>query len=447
MNRLPLVFAIGLLLASAGVLGWLGFSSFSISKVVLLLLMALAIAMIWQQFSRQQRQATLVLKALANQDVSFRLRQQPQLQSLLTEVQRQLALSRQQAEARAEYLAALLVQLEVAVLEFDQTNTLLQANPAAERLLGKTLLQLAGQGLTADSPAPLSVLWQKLQSERPLQQGELLWVQQGVQDRLAFSLVQSHILGQPRKLLTLQSIQQQLLQQEVQAYQQLTRVLTHEIANSITPMVSLAQSSLALLPAPEQLMDMETHADLTLANETIAQRGAHLSQFIQSFKQLSSPIQAKLEPIALPELIQRVGQLLKADLAAVQLSFKFPEQSPTLWLDAALTEQVLINLLKNALEATQQSSQQPSGSDPDLTPKVAKIGCHLHFQQRWVLDITDNGPGVADSAVAKLFIPFYTTKRSGSGIGLSLARMLMQAQGGELIYISQTEGACFRVLF
>lgn len=455
MNRLPLVFAIGLLLASAGVLGWLGFGTFSFSKVVLLLLMALAIAMIWQQFSRQQRQATLVLKALANQDVSFRLRQQPQLQSLLTQVQQQLTLSRQQAEARAEYLAALLVQLEVAVLEFDQTNTLLQANPAAERLLGKTLLQLAQQGITADSPAPLCMLWQKLQSERPSQQGELLWLQQGVQDRLAFSLVQSHILGQPRKLLTLQSIQQQLLQQEVQAYQQLTRVLTHEIANSITPMVSLAQSSLALLPAPEQLMDVETHADLTLATETIAQRGAHLSQFIQSFKQLSSPIQAKLEPIALPELIQRVVQLLKADLAAVQLSFTFPEQSPTLWLDAALIEQVLINLLKNALEAT----QQPSGSDPDLTkvadltPKVAgpgptaSIGFHLHFQQRWVLDITDNGPGVADSAVDKLFIPFYTTKRSGSGIGLSLARMLMQAQGGELIYISQTAGACFRVLF
>lgn len=443
MNRLPLVFAIGLLLASAGVLGWLGFGTFSFSKVVLLLLMALAIAMIWQQFSRQQRQATLVLKALANQDVSFRLRQQPQLQSLLTQVQQQLTLSRQQAEARAEYLAALLVQLEVAVLEFDQTNTLLQANPAAERLLGKTLLQLAQQGITADSPAPLCMLWQKLQSERPSQQGELLWLQQGVQDRLAFSLVQSHILGQPRKLLTLQSIQQQLLQQEVQAYQQLTRVLTHEIANSITPMVSLAQSSLALLPAPEQLMDVETHADLTLATETIAQRGAHLSQFIQSFKQLSSPIQAKLEPIALPELIQRVVQLLKADLAAAQLSFTFPEQSPTLWLDAALIEQVLINLLKNALEAT----QQPSGSDPDLTPKVAKVGFHLHFQQRWVLDITDNGPGVADSAVDKLFIPFYTTKRSGSGIGLSLARMLMQAQGGELIYISQTAGACFRVLF
>lgn len=459
MNRVPLFLAIALLFGSAAALGGLGLASFSFSRLLLGLLVVLAVIIIFRQVSRQQRQTTLVLKALANQDVSFRLAQQPQLQSLLTQVQQQLTVSRQQAAAKADYLAALLIQLEVAVLEFDQHNTLLQANPAAERLLGKTLLHLAQQGITADSPAPLSVLWQKLQNAQPLQQGELLWLVQGVQDRLAFSLVQSHILGQPRKLLTLQSIQQQLLQQEVQAYQQLTRVLTHEIANSITPMVSLAQSSQALLPAVGQRMDEETHADLTLATATIAQRGAHLTQFIQSFKQLSSPVQVRLAPVALPELIQRVVQLLKADFAAVQLSCTFPEQPPILWLDAALTEQILINLLKNALESFGGNFDNfgvRSGSDPEaVDPEVANpeaaeayptVSCYLHFQQRWVLDISDNGPGVAAAAVDKLFIPFYTTKAKGSGIGLSLARMLMQAQGGELIYVKQQQGACFRLL-
>lgn len=432
MMRWPLLGALVLLVCSAILLGWHGVAPFSMRALVLLIMLVVAIFLVWLQFSRQQQQTALVLKALANQDVSFKLRQQPQLQRLLQDVQQQLIHSRQQAEIRAQYLAALLVQLDVAVLEFDQDNRLLQANPAAERLLSKAMLAQAEQGLTAESEAPLSLLWQKLQHKRAQQQGELLWLQQGVQDRLAFSLVQSHIQGQPRKLLTLQSIQQQLLHQEVQAYQQLTRVLTHEIANSITPMVSLAQSSLALLPAVEQPLDAETHADLCLASQTIAQRGQHLSTFIQSFKQLSTPVKSELQAVDITTLLRQVQRLLAQELQAISFHTQLPDEPPVLWLDPALTTQVLINLIKNAVEALHKTPQ-------------GVITCTLHCQERWFLDIHDNGPGVANSAVDKLFIPFFTTKSSGSGIGLSLARMLMQAQGGELSYIQQTVGACFRL--
>lgn len=432
MIRWHLCGALVLLVCSAMLLGWLGIAPFSGRALVLLLMLAIALCWVWLQFARQQQQTALVLKALANQDISFKLRQQPQLQALLQDVQQQLVLSRQQAEIRAQYLAALLVQLDVAVLEFDQDNRLLQANPAAERLLGKMLLLQAELGITAESAPPLSLLWHKLQQKKPQQQGELVWVQQGIQDRLAFSLVQSHIQGKPRKLLTLQSIQQQLLQQEVKAYQQLTRVLTHEIANSITPMVSLAQSSLALLPQADTQLDAETHADLRLASQTIAQRGQHLSQFIQSFKQLSAPVQAELQPVDLWLLLTHVQRLLAQELNQIQCNLQFPDPVPTLWLDPALSTQVLINLIKNAVEALHTTPQ-------------ATITCTLHFQDRWLLDIQDNGAGVASSAVDKLFIPFFTTKSSGSGIGLSLARMLMQAQGGELSYIEQPSGACFRL--
>lgn len=427
-----ILWAVVLLCFSAVLLGWQG-PGLDAKTVLLALLLLGSIWLLLQYGRQQQRQTELALRALANQDVSFRLRHQPELQTLYAEVQQQLQLSRQQAEARAHYLTALLAQLEVAVLEFDQHNQLLQANPAAERLLGCNLLAQARQGLSEQSKGPLQLLWQKLQQPQALQQGELLWQTEGGQDRLAYSLVQSQLLGQPRKLLTLQSIQQQLLAQEVKAYQQLTRVLTHEIANSINPMVSLAQSSLALLPTSGEVLDHDHHADLILASETIARRGEHLSQFIASFQQLSTPVQADLQPLNLAEQLQQVLQLLSHELEGVQLELELPQKLPALWLDPVLLEQVLINVLKNAREAMQGS-------------EVQQLHCKLHCpHQHWLLDISDSGPGVADTAVDKLFIPFYTTKSSGSGIGLSLARALMQAQGGELSYLPTEQGACFQL--
>ncbi|GHG59262.1 hypothetical protein GCM10010919_01640 [Alishewanella longhuensis] len=433
MSRWPLWAAIALLSGCSVLLGASDWQVFTLTKCLLLLLVLAAAVVINKQLKLQQRQTALVLKALANQDVSFRLWQQPELQVLLTQVQQQLSQSRQDAAAKADYLAALLLQLDIAVLEFDQDNRLLQANPAAERLLGNAVLLQLKQGVSAQDAAPLSLLWQKLQHPLPVQQGELPWQQQGMQDRLAFSLVQSYILGKPRKLLTLQSIRQQLLQQEVQAYQQLTRVLTHEIANSLTPMVSLAQSSKALLPEPDTLMTADTYDDLLLATDTIAQRGVHLSQFIAAFKQLSTPVSTQLQPLDISELLTRVCQLLKPQLATIQVHLVLPQSVPRLWLDPALTEQVLINVLKNAVEAL-------------VATPAASITLQLYKQQGWLLDICDNGPGVAQTAIDKLFIPFYSTKAQGSGIGLSLARMLMQAQGGELEYVQQPIGACFRLM-
>jgi nitrogen fixation/metabolism regulation signal transduction histidine kinase len=404
---------------------------------LLLTLSALLIAgLIWQHSQRLQRQTVLVLKALANQDTSLTLRGQPRLQHLLTQVQQQLGNSRQQAEAKAQYLQTLLSQLDIAVLEFADNNQLLQANPAAQRLLSVAQYQQLQLGRFEDAGLqPLLAILSQISTHY---QGQLHWQQAGYTDRLALSIVCSRIQGQLRKLVTLQSINQALLQQEVQAYQQLTRVLTHEIANSVTPMASLAQSCRQILPPAGDVLSQDDHADLTEALVTINRRGQHLTEFILAFKQLSQPQQPKLQHTDLVTLINNCLALQRQALArqAVQLDTQLPAQA-MLWLDETLIEQVLINLLQNALDAMQHSAQQQ-----------LSVILQRNSQQQWQLDIIDSGPGISEQVAQQMFIPFFTTKTTGSGIGLSLSRALLQVQDAQLEYVpGEAPGSCFRIRF
>jgi two-component system nitrogen regulation sensor histidine kinase NtrY len=404
--------------------------------VVLTLAAVLAAWLIWQHCSTRQRQTALVLKALANQDTSLNLRDQPELQQLLAQVQQQLGHSRQQAEARSQYLQTLLSQLDVAVLEFAADGNLLQANPAAMRLLSTAQYQQLLQGRFDE--VNLAQLAAKLQSTATHYQGQLQWQQQGHTDRLALSIVCSRIQGQLRKLVTLQSINQALLQQEVQAYQQLTRVLTHEIANSVTPMASLAQSCQQILPVADTLLTQDDHADLCEALTTIHRRGQHLADFILSFKQLSQPVQADLQQTDLVAIVKNCLALQRDAITklAIQLDTDLPNQA-MLWLDEALMEQVLINLLQNALDAMQHSGQ-----------KQLRVILQRNTQQQWQLDISDSGPGIAPEVAQQIFIPFFTTKATGSGIGLPLSRALLQVQDAQLDYKPADQGgSCFSIRF
>lgn len=286
--------------------------------------------------------------------------------------------------------------------------------------------------------ANLAQLATLLQRTNTSYQGQLQWQQQGYTDRLALSIVCSRIQGQLRKLVTLQSINQALLQQEVQAYQQLTRVLTHEIANSVTPMASLAQSCQQILPVSGTVLSQDDHVDLSEALTTIYRRGQHLSDFILSFKQLSQPVQADLQQTDLVAIVKNCLALQRDAFSqsGVELKTDLPNQA-LLWLDEALTEQVLINLLQNALDAMQHSEQK------QLSVKLQRT-----TQQQWQLDISDTGPGIAPEVAEQIFIPFFTTKATGSGIGLPLSRALLQAQDAQLEYQPAPEhGSCFSIRF
>lgn len=222
-------------------------------------------------------------------------------------------------------------------------------------------------------------------------------------------------------MVTLQNIQTELQKQELEAWQNLTRVLRHEIMNSITPISSLTSTIREILE--EDLVKKESHNelrgeavdDLREGLGTIENRSKGLIQFIDAYRDYTSLPQPKLKTTKLKDLLENVANLMKPEIKKSGIEFTLVCQSDylTVEIDEEMISQVLINLLKNAFEALYQTEN----------PKVELIG--LFTGNSIIIQVTDNGPGIIPEAIQRIFVPFFSTKKTGSGIGLALSRQIM----------------------
>jgi nitrogen fixation/metabolism regulation signal transduction histidine kinase len=312
----------------------------------------------------------------------------------------------------------------------DDSGSVIESNPAVAKLLGKAIRHC--NDLAHIAPI-VENCDRSLKTIANWQYGEQ-------QDILSIQVSIAHIQGKSRKIITLHSIRDALQNKEQQAYKRLTKVLTHEVANSITPLASIAQSCESLLPDTLTFYDEEDKSDLTMALRTLAKRTEYLGEFIGRFRTVSNLPAPTLKPEQLAPLVEGVFQLHHSTCIESQVSLSIDVQHSQLtMLDSAQIEQVLINLTKNAVEAVQQGSK-------NTAPQVMlKTGCNEAGQH--YVEVSDNGPGVAEHVIDMMFVPFFTTKQKGSGIGLSLSRQIMLNHGGDLIYIQRKQGACFRCVF
>ncbi|QQX80486.1 GHKL domain-containing protein [Shewanella sp. KX20019] len=379
------------------------------------------------QFSKQQLQISQVLSAIANGDTSLGLPSRHPLHAKFINVTSQLKHSQIEAQTQAHYLQTLLIHLDIAIIVVSESGDISQKNPASERLLGSlpgNVAQLSHLGECihrAIKDEKLVISWQK---------GEH-------QDRLSVQITCVSIDGKALKLVSIQSIYLALQAKEQQAYKKLTKVLTHEIANSITPLTSLSQTAVTLVPSSLCFDDEEDKQDLQLALDTIANRTQHLDEFIARFRSLSQLPPPNLHVISLSKLVSRTLNLFEHQWQQQRIEVQFDHHSDyQLMADAAQIEQVLINLLKNATEAISQQAE-----------KRIQLRLHQNEQAQVSLDIIDSGAGIAEHVLEMIFVPFFTTKPQGSGIGLSLSRHIMIQHGGDLAYINSKQGACFRLTF
>lgn len=227
-------------------------------------------------------------------------------------------------------------------------------------------------------------------------------------------------------LLSLQHIGVELEEQEYNAWQKLISVLTHEVMNSLTPIISLAGTAKTLAEEMEKQSDYPLNKDLTEALDIIENRGNGIINFINAYRRLSKVPAPEFRETDLAEFLQRLKKLfaekLQADTLVLQIT---PSKEPLcILVDSDLLEQLFINLIKNAMDARRND-----------TPAMVNI--EVRQDEDLFIIISDNGQGIPADIRDKIFVPFFSTKEQGSGVGLSLCKQIMRAHGGDIYLMSE----------
>ncbi|GEO04853.1 histidine kinase [Adhaeribacter aerolatus] len=329
-------------------------------------------------------------------------------------------------EANHLYLQNLVAHLRIGIITFNESGEVNLMNQAAKDLLRVPHLTSI-QALQRISSELVEAM-QTLENEE-----SRLVVINHFEEQLLLTVKAStfRLQGQALKIISLQNIRSEMEEKELDAWQKLIRVLSHEIMNSITPVISLTNSIGTLVEA--ELVNREDHEapdeeviqDIRTGLQTIEKRSEGLLHFVEKYRKLTRIPKPRLQPLDLTELLKGIQQLLQREFqeGGVQLQVRLPSTPLPLSADADMIEQVVINLLKNALEACQESPN----------PQVEiKAYADVQENNRLKVEIKDNGKGIPEDILDQIFVPFYTTKRHGSGIGLSLSRQIMRLHKGSL---------------
>ena len=434
------------LLVNCFVLIWLVLSSawYAVIVVSLSILVAQVLLMV-RYLDQSNRAMARFLVTVKYDDVSqgFFREQAPasfrELGQAMDEVVAGLQKANSEKEEQAAYMRVLVQHIPVAVVAVRDDGSITLFNNAARRLFGfseiRELAQLQSfdHGL-AEAIATLEPGGERL--VRVVQDNGLL--------QLNISATSLKLRGRSEKIVSIQDIQGQLENQEMEAWQNLIRVLTHEIMNSVTPITSLAQTAsetvdglIAQLPHESPMH--EDLQDTFDALDTVGRRGAGLMRFVESYRSLTRLPRAKIRIFRLDSFLQRIETLLEDSFRQKDVKFNTGVEPASLELsgDPELLEQAVINLLKNAQDAV-IDTQSPKVS---LT---ARLGAKGHI----IITVKDNGCGMDEEIRNNIFVPFFTTKRHGTGVGLSLVRQIVRLHRGHVGIRSEAgEGTEVRLRF
>nr|WP_299168459.1 ATP-binding protein [uncultured Allomuricauda sp.] len=344
-----------------------------------------------------------------------------------------------QLQIREQYYQEILKQASIGIMTFNDKGHILFSNPTLEKLLNYTPLNHIKQLAQVDEG-----LYQVFKSFKPFDRKLFQLTNEREQIQLALKSTPITLDGKSLILVVVQDIHEELDEKETESWVRLIRVLTHEIMNTITPIASISDSIIKYYKKDGKVVSSKSLDETQIKNtlkglEVIKEQGGNLMDFVQSYRSLLNVPEPNRTIVSGKKLLGKIEVLMSTRPENEQTNF-YVECNPDeleFFIDEKQITQVLINLGKNALQSVRETKKGQVHIIAGIENDGAKY-----------IEVKDNGPGIPSDLIDEIFVPFFTTKNEGTGIGLSLSKQVMQLHGGNLKVRSiQNQETVFRLTF
>ena len=424
----PLVEQLALLVLATAGLGAILASGFYIFSILFVPLIGLCIYRIIRLYGESIRRVTFMFNAIDNDDLTFRFRDDEaeadnrMLNTALNRIKEIIVRAKLRAEERERYYQLIMECARTGLVTVNDAGSVYQANGEALRIFGLPRMTHIRQTETSMPEACRAL--------QEIRTGQRLHVKEMTEaGEVNLSLTCAEIMLDQKRLrvIAVSDIDDYLAQTQIESWSKLTRILTHEIMNSLAPITSLSDTLLHL--------GRPLDADVAQGLETISATSRRLTAFVETFRRFTRIPEPQKAPVEVRGLLERAAALVATPQVGITVDVQPTEM--LVYADEGLVSQVVVNLLKNAREAV--------AAQPDARIDVR---ARIDEGENIRIDVTDNGKAIPAAVTENIFTPFFTTKADGSGIGLSVSRRIMQLHNGSLRLTSNTDRrGTFTLLF
>jgi two-component system nitrogen regulation sensor histidine kinase NtrY len=396
--------------------------------IVTLLIAVAALASLWAFIRRTNFQVARFIESVRFEDYSQRFSDPSGggfdvLGDTLDAALKALQARHMQESAEARYLTAILDDSPSALLTIDDDGRIVLLNKAARQMFARQPVPRIGD---LDKLGPeLAAAVQLPAGTRKITR----LILDGIPQKAVFASAQVARLDKPVTVLSILPVQSELGALEVASQADLVRVLTHEIMNSLTPVTSLARSSAEMVAAAEK--SGGKLAEARVATDTVARRAEGILRFVESYREFAQTPEVHARVYKAQGWAEEIARLAvtSGGKREIRTEVHVRPKSLTINADPELLAQAVLNLMRNAVRAT-----------ADVAEPMVALEISRDSSGRCRLEVRDNGPGIPEDRREDIFLPFYTTHKGGSGVGLSFARQVALAHGGSIVALDAPEG-------